>query len=1102
MPTRGVERWLAHRLGATARRQPGPLRRRVRQRRVPVPRASGRRRALAVATGVDRDERPVATRARSSGRCSTVLDARLERAVAAVVATHLGAGPGEEADDHDALRRRRRHPAARHIAELFDRYGVYRPSMVLAWARPATTPTAPAIPTCRPTPAGRPSCCAGCGTTSASPRPAGAARRCVRPAAGRHRGLTVDLPERVSLFGLTRLPASYLQVLRALAAQRDVHLYASTLARPVGPHRRSHRTPSRRRAACPGRGPDPPGPRNPLLATWGHDSREMQLVLPAAAEADVAHRPATPLRPIPTAAGPPAARIRDDDPVRPPARCRRRVRRPLGAGARLPRPGPPGRGRCATPSATCWPPTRRSSRATSSCCAPTSTSTPRSCTPPSAPATPTTTRDRCRAAGAPRTASPIARCARPTRSSARWPTCSTCSTTGSPPPRSLAFAGRPPVRRRFGFDDDDLERIAGWVEATGVRWGLDAEHRAPCRLHAVGAEHLAGRPRPGPARRGDGRGRRTAPSAGGSRSTTSTAATSTSPAASPSWSTASARSSSDCCDDRPVAEWVALLGEAADLLLATAADRRLAARAGRPLLRDLLAESSSAGTPNDRPLSLAEVRGAARRPAARGMPDPGRLPHRRLTMCTLVPMRAVPHRVVCILGLDDGVFPRTARVDGDDLLQRVPLVGDRDPRSRGPPAAARRACSPPRSTLVAHLHRPRRAHERGAPAVGAVDELLDVVDPPPPSTVAAPRRRDPPPAPAVRPRRRFDERRAPWSFDPVQLAGARARWPAPASRRPPFLPAPLAPRDGDVGRPRRPGALRAAPGCAAFLRQRLGVSTWEDDDQLPDASRSSSTTCSAWGVGQRILRQLLAGVDLDAAVRAEIAARHPPAGRAAPPVAQGRGQRRRRHPPAGRGPGRRRAADVGRGRRRCRPVRGRRRPGADPRHGAGRARPHGGRGLVLVAQPEDPARPLGPPPRRQRRATGAGLVHGRHRQVPPRRQARPPPRAGRTARAPGGRGRPAPRPARRPPPARPARAPTAPLQDRRGLGLRRAPASRSHGRRPRAAGPATATAATPTKPARCASTARASRSTQLVDAGLPDLATHLWGPVLVRESWR
>ena len=39
-----------------------------------------------------------------------------------------------------------------------------------------------------------------------------------------------------------------------------------------------------------------------------------------------------------------------------------------------------------------------------------------------------------------------------------------------------------------------------------------------------------------------------------------------------------------------------------------------------------------------------------------------------LTVCTMTPMRSVPHRVVCLLGLDDGVFPRGGALDGDDVL--------------------------------------------------------------------------------------------------------------------------------------------------------------------------------------------------------------------------------------------------------------------------------------------------------------------------------------------------------------------------------------------------------------------------------------------------
>jgi exodeoxyribonuclease V gamma subunit len=48
------------------------------------------------------------------------------------------------------------------------------------------------------------------------------------------------------------------------------------------------------------------------------------------------------------------------------------------------------------------------------------------------------------------------------------------------------FAGLEPVRRRFRFDDDELARVEDWVEAAGVRWGLDAAHRSPYRLDRLG----------------------------------------------------------------------------------------------------------------------------------------------------------------------------------------------------------------------------------------------------------------------------------------------------------------------------------------------------------------------------------------------------------------------------------------------------------------------------------------------------------------------------------------------------------------------------------------------------------------------------------------
>ena len=41
-------------------------------------------------------------------------------------------------------------------------------------------------------------------------------------------------------------------------------------------------------------------------------------------------------------------------------------------------------------------------------------------------------------------------------------------------------------------------------------------------------------------------------------------------------------------------------------------------------------------------------------------------------MCTMLPMRSVPHRVICLLGVDDATFPRHRLADGDDILAGTP----------------------------------------------------------------------------------------------------------------------------------------------------------------------------------------------------------------------------------------------------------------------------------------------------------------------------------------------------------------------------------------------------------------------------------------------
>ncbi|MCF7521246.1 exodeoxyribonuclease V subunit gamma [Neisseria sp. ZJ106] len=48
-----------------------------------------------------------------------------------------------------------------------------------------------------------------------------------------------------------------------------------------------------------------------------------------------------------------------------------------------------------------------------------------------------------------------------------------------------------------------------------------------------------------------------------------------------------------------------------------------------------------------------------------------------ITFCSMVPMRSLPFKVICLLGLNDGSFPRNTRAAEFDLIARHPQKGDR-----------------------------------------------------------------------------------------------------------------------------------------------------------------------------------------------------------------------------------------------------------------------------------------------------------------------------------------------------------------------------------------------------------------------------------------
>lgn len=755
----------------------------------------------------------------------------------------------------------------RHVADLFDRYAVHRPAMVLAWAAGADVDGGS-----RPLPADvawQAQLWRHLREAVGTPSPAerlveGCAALVERP------GL-VDLPDRLSLFGFTRLPASYLDVLVALAAHRHVHLltlHPSSVAWD-------------RLAAAPTADPEVAAAtiRHPLLAAWGRDSREIQLVLGARLAA------ATPLEhhhPLPPDESPPTllrrlqASIRadqapslgdrpaldaDDRSLQVHA-CHGRARQaevvrdavthllaadptleprdvvvlcpdidemaPLlhaafGGGGAEPAPG------SGAPS------------------------------PPGLPTLPYRLADRSL-----RQTNPVL------GAMAEVLTLVEGRFTAS---QVLALAALPPVRERFHLDDDDLARVAGWVRATGTRWGLEASSRARYDL----AELTTGTWEAGLLRLLLG----VTMSEDGHRLVGGALPLDDVDAGDIALAGRFAELISrlgvvvhELSGTRTVPSWMAALDRTADLLLATRpADAWQRSQLDR-LLADVQAEAGGPPDPVSHPgpgLRLAEVRDLL---ADRLKGQPSRAAFRTgdLTLCTLVPMRSVPHRVVCLIGLDDGAFPRGSSPDGDDLLVRPRHVGDHDRRSEDRQLLLDAVLSAGQALVVTYSGRDERTNERLPPAV-PVSELLDAVDATVRTDDATPARErihhDHPLLPADR--RCFEPGRlgaaGPWGFEPGLLAGARA---AASPRRPPgpFLPATLPPVVDDVVAVDDLVRFVQHP-VSAFLRQRLALSLWSEDDQPVDALAIELDGLAAWGVGDRLVRALLAGGDPDSVCAAE-----------------------------------------------------------------------------------------------------------------------------------------------------------------------------------------------------------------------------------------
>ncbi len=98
-----------------------------------------------------------------------------------------------------------------------------------------------------------------------------------------------------------------------------------------------------------------------------------------------------------------------------------------------------------------------------------------------------------------------------------------------------------------------------------------------------------------------------------------------------------------------------------------------------------------------------------------------------VTFCAMLPMRSIPFRVVALIGMNDGAFPRQSRPPGFDLIARNPRRGDRSLRDEDRYLFLESILSARDSLYLSYVGQSIRDNSEIPPSV-LVSEFLDAID--------------------------------------------------------------------------------------------------------------------------------------------------------------------------------------------------------------------------------------------------------------------------------------------------------------------------------------------------------------------------------------
>jgi len=235
-----------------------------------------------------------------------------------------------------------------------------------------------------------------------------------------------------------------------------------------------------------------------------------------------------------------------------------------------------------------------------------------------------------------------------------------------------------PVRRRFDLDDEELERVRGWIEELMIRWGMDEKDRVrhglpPYRENSwrAGLERLLlGYAMPDEGVLFEG----VLPfdaMEGDAAETLGKFA---------SFVDAVDRFVATVDRPRTLVEWRVFLLATLDGFLASGegSEREFASvHETIDSLSAIAADSGFDGSVTAKVIITWLRESLEKAEQGLGFMTGG------ITFCEMLPMRSIPFRVVAMIGMNDSAFPEQDRPAGFDLMAKAPRPGDRSRRADG-----------------------------------------------------------------------------------------------------------------------------------------------------------------------------------------------------------------------------------------------------------------------------------------------------------------------------------------------------------------------------------------------------------------------------------